>query len=123
MPNYCCSGLIRETGIPTRIAVTAENEEAAIKAANARGVIVESAKMDDTMIWCPYCFTVLPSNVQLLGQMVTCPQCHAQVQMPDTTGKTTNAAMFNMVIAGVGMLVAFILILRGCALSRLADSL
>jgi uncharacterized paraquat-inducible protein A len=119
--TYRCDGVLRETGVRIGIAVAASSDEEAIRIANEHGVLVESAKIDATVIFCPYCYTILPSDVPMVGQTVVCPRCHAQVRMPDTTGRTQQAAMGQMVYGILAALLGFLVMWQGCQFLRLAN--
>lgn len=113
--TYRCNGVIRETGAETAIAVEAHDSEEAIRIANDHGVLVESAVPDARVISCPFCYTILPGHVPMVGQTVICKRCCAQVTMPDTTGRTTNAAIGQTIMAFIGVILGLFLLARGCA--------
>ena len=121
--TYRCDGVIRETGKEVAIAVAAGSPEEAIRIANEHGVLVESAHPDNKVIFCPFCFTILPSDIPMVGQTVVCPRCCAQVKMPDATGRTTNAASGQFILAVIGVIVALLLLARGCAFWELSKQL
>ena len=121
--TFRCDGIVRQTGRPVSIAVCADDEEAAIKIANEHGVLVETAVPDANVLFCPFCYTILPSDVPLVGQTVVCPRCNAQVRMPDVTGRTAAIATGQMIFAILGLALAALLLIRGCLFWQLGNAM
>ena len=121
--TWRCDGILQEAGTPRSVAVQAANEHDAIRAANKIGVLPETVTQADGLLCCPYCQTPLQVDVAMVGQMVTCRYCQAQVTMPDTTGRVAQQASGQVLFAIIGAIISGFLIIRGCALMDLADQL
>ena len=74
-------------------------------------------------ILCPYCNEPLRDDVAMNGQMVVCPGCNAQVQMPNNAPLANVSVFLNVVVAVFSVIAAMLLMTRGCVLLDLADAL